>query len=135
MTAKLSPQKVAKILRHYFRSYPQVKIAKKSGGDQSSVSLYATRFKERAEEVGLLAAGKEYGIMEEVEALRSLAVELHKDKLSVDEGKAGMETIKTFTKLGVSPSERMTLVRIALTTEKLSEVFQGSSSGLIVLSS
>jgi len=112
MSVKLSPQKAAKILRYYFSGLPQIKIAKKSGVDQSSVSLYATRFKKRASEVGILAAGKEYGVMEEVDALRSLSVELHKDKLTVDEAKEGVKIIKAFIKLGISPAEHMTLVKV-----------------------
>jgi len=51
MTVKLSPQKVAKILRYYFSGLLQMKIAKKSGVDQSSISIYATRFKERVSDV------------------------------------------------------------------------------------
>ncbi len=112
MTVRLSPQKVAKILRYYFSGLPQIKIAKKSGVDQSSVSLYATRFKERVSEVGILAAGKEYGVMEEVDALRSLSVELQKAKLAVDEAKEGAKIIKAFIKLGISPTEHMTLVKV-----------------------
>lgn len=112
MTVKLSTPKVAKILRHYFGGLPQIKIAKKSGVDQSSVSLYATRFKERVSEVGILAAGKEYGVMEEVDALRSLSVELQKAKLTVDEAKEGVKIIKAFIKLGASSAEHMTLVKV-----------------------
>ncbi len=112
MTVKLSPQKVAKILRYYFSGLPQMKIAKKSGVDQSSISIYATRFKERSSEVGIIVAGKEYGLMEEVDALRSLSVELHKAKLTVDEAKEGVKIEKAFIKLGISPAEHMTLVKV-----------------------
>ena len=112
MTVKLSPQKVAKILRYYFSGFPQTKIAKKSGVDQSSISIYATRFKERVSQIGIIAAGKEYGLMEEVDALRSLSVELHKVKLTVDEAKEGIKIIKAFIKLGISPAEHMTLVKV-----------------------
>ena len=112
MTVKLSPQKVAKILRYYFSGLLQMKIAKKSNVDQSSISIYATRFKERSSEVGIIAAGKEYGLMEEVYALRSLSVELHKAKLTVDEAKEGTKIIKAFMKLGISPATHMTLVKV-----------------------
>ena len=112
MTVKLSPQKVAKILRYYFSGLPQIKIAKKSGVDQSSISIYATRFKERVSEVGIIVAGKEYGLMEEVDALRSLSVELHKAKLTVDEAKEGTKIAKAFIKLGISSAEHMTLVKV-----------------------
>jgi len=112
MTVKLSPQKVAKILRYYFRGFPQIKIAKKSGVDQSSISIYATKFKERASEVGIIAAGKEFNVFDEVDALRSLSVELQKAKLAVDEAKEGVKIIKAFIKLGISPAEHMTLVKV-----------------------
>jgi len=112
MTVKLSPQKVAKILGYYFSGLPQTKIAKKSGVDQSSISNYATRFKERAGEIGLIAAGKEFYVFNEVDALRSLSVELHKAKLTVDEAKEGIKIEKTFMKLGISPAHHMTLVKV-----------------------
>ena len=76
MTVQLSPHKISKILRGYFRGLPQTKIAKEARVDQSSISHYASRFKNMATEYGLLAAGKEYQVMNEVESLRSLSVEL-----------------------------------------------------------
>jgi len=112
MTVKLSPHKVSKMLRLYFLGLPQVKIGKKSGVKQSTVSHYATEFKERAEEVGLLATAKEYGIMEEVEALRSLASELYKIKLTPDDAKEGVRIIKAFNELGVKPSAHTALVKV-----------------------
>jgi len=112
MTVKLSLPKVSKILRFYLLGLPQKKIAKRVKVDQSSVSHYAAKFKERVEEMGLLAAGEEFGIMEEVEALRSLAVELNKEKLTINEAKEGAKIIKAFAKLGISPSGYMTLVKV-----------------------
>ena len=50
--------------------------------------------------------------MEEVDALRSLSVELHKAKLTVDEAKEGVKVEKAFIKLGISPAEHMTLVKV-----------------------
>ena len=50
--------------------------------------------------------------MDEVDALRSLAVELHKAKLTVDEAKEGTKIEKAFMKLGISPAEYMTLVKV-----------------------
>jgi len=50
--------------------------------------------------------------MDEVDALRSLAVELHKAKLTVDEAKEGTKIEKAFIKLGISPAEHMTLVKV-----------------------
>jgi len=112
MTVKLSLPKVSKILRFYLLGLPQKKIAKKVKVDQSSVSNYAAQFKERVDEVGLLAAGEEFGIMEEVEALRSLSVELYKTKLTVDEAKGGIKIIKAFGKLGASSADHMTLIKV-----------------------
>lgn len=42
-----------------------------------------------AEKNGISAAGKEYGVKNEVESLRSLSVELYQSKLTVDEAKEG----------------------------------------------
>ena len=112
MTVKISPQKVSKILRYYFAGFLQVKIAKKMQVDQSTVSLYATKFKERVDEVGLLAAAEEHGVMEEVEGLRSLSVELFKEKLTTKDAKEGVKIIKTFMKLGISPAGHTSLVKI-----------------------
>ena len=112
MTVPLSPHKASKILRGYFRGIPQVKIAKEAGVDQSSISHYASRFKEMAAEYGLLAAGKEYQVMDEVESLRSLSVELYKFKLTVDEAMQGHNIIKAFLKLGISPEQHHNLIEV-----------------------
>jgi exonuclease VII small subunit len=112
MTVQLSPHKVGKILRGYFQGLPQTKIAKESGVDQSSISHYAYRFKERAAEVGILAAGKEYGVPNEVESLRSLSFELYKSKLTVEEAKEGVNIIRAFQKLGISPERHSVLIKV-----------------------
>ena len=113
MTVKLSPHKVAKIVRLYFSGLAQIKIAKKAGVDQSCVSIYATRFKERAGEIGLLAAGKEFEVFDEVSALRSLSIELSKAKLTVDEAKEGTKVVKAFTELGVAPKKYIELAKVS----------------------
>lgn len=112
MTVRLSPQKVAKIMRCYFKGMPQPDIAEKAGVDQSTVSLYASRFKDAADEIGLLSAGKEFGVFNEVSSLRSLSVELSKADLTVEEAKQGLNIIKAFSKLGVKPEEHSRLVRV-----------------------
>ncbi len=117
MTVKLSPQKVAKILRYYFSGLPQIKIAKKSGVDQSSISIYATRFKERVSEVGVIAAGKEYQVLNEIESLRSLSVELYKSKLTADEARQGHNIMKAFLKLGIGPDKHLNLVEVCKKVE------------------
>lgn len=112
MTVRLSPHKVSKILREYFSGTPQLKIAKVAAVDQSSISHYASRFTERAAEVGILAAGKEYHVLNEVEALRSLSVELYKSKLTVEEAKQGHNIIKAFLQLGISPEQHTVLIKV-----------------------
>ncbi len=112
MTVRLSPQKVSKILRNYFSGMPQCEIAKKAGVDQSTVSIYSSRFKQRAAEVGLLAAGKEYGVFNEINALRSLSVELSMHKLTAEEANQGLKIMKAFIKLGIGPEQHTTLVKL-----------------------
>jgi len=88
------------------------RLKERAGLDQSSISHYSSRFKERAAEVGILAAGKEYQVMNEVESLRSLAVELYKSKLTVDEARQGHSIIKAFLKLGISPEQHFALIKV-----------------------
>jgi len=117
MTVQLSPHKVSKILRSYLRGLPQVKIAKETGVDQSSISHYATRFKEIAAEYSVAAAGKEYQVLNEVEALRSLSVELYTSKLTMEEARQGHNIMKAFLKLGVSPEKHLNLVEVCKKAE------------------
>ena len=112
MTVQLSPHKVSKILRSYFRGLPQTKIAREVRVDQSSISHYASRFRYMATEYGLLAAGKEYQVMNEVESLRSLSVELYKSKFTVDEARQGYNIIKAFLKLGINAEQHLVLVNV-----------------------
>jgi predicted transcriptional regulator len=112
MTVRLSPHKVSKILRGYFSGLPQTKIAKAAGVDQSSISHYASRFKSRAAGIGILAAGRGYQVLNEVESLRSLSVELYKSKLTTEEAKQGHNIIRAFQKLGVSPEKHLLLVEV-----------------------
>jgi hypothetical protein len=117
MTVQLSPHKVRKILRGYFSGLPQIKIAQETGVDQSSISHYASRFKEMAAEYGLLTAGKEYQVLNEVESLRSLSVELQKAKLTTEDAKQGHDVIKAFMKLGISPGKHFALIEICKEVE------------------
>ena len=112
MTVQLSPHKVGKILRGYFRGLPQTKIAKEAGVDQSSISHYADRFKKMTAIYNLLAAGKEYQVLNEVESLRSLSVELYKSKLIVEEARHGHDIIRAFLKLGINPEKHLNLVEV-----------------------
>ena len=111
MSVRLSPHTISKMMRLYFGGRPQPNIARQTGVDQSSVSLYASRFRHRAAEVGLLTAGREFGVFNEVDALRSLSVELTKASLTVQEAKKGLEIMKTFAKFGIGPEKHTALVK------------------------
>lgn len=112
MTVRLSPHKVTRLMGHYFGGIPQTKIAKRAGVDQSTVSIYVSRFRDRAAKMGLLAAGKEFQVFNEVDELRSLSVELAKAKLTVDEAKEGLRIAKVFVKLGISPKQHTILIKV-----------------------
>jgi predicted nucleic acid-binding Zn-ribbon protein len=112
MTVKLAPYKVSRILVDYLKGLPQPKIAEKNRVNQASVSHYASRLRERVNKIGLVAAGKEFGIMDELDSLRSLAVELHSKGLTVEEAKDGLTIIKAFHKLGIPPGKYAALVEV-----------------------
>jgi len=118
MTVPLSPHKVSKILRGYFCGLPQTKIAKGAGVDQSSISHYATRFKEIVTKFGLPAAGREYQVLNEVDSLRSLSVELYQSKLTAEEARQGHNIIKAFLKLGIDSEKHFNLVEICKKVEE-----------------
>lgn len=111
MTVQISPQKATKILQHFFKGMPQPEIAKKCGVNQATVSRYASRLKADADDIGIIAAAKEYGVMHEVDSLRSLATELYKNKLTADEAKEGLAIRKLFDSLNVLPTEHKTLIK------------------------
>jgi len=112
MTVKLSPQKVSRMLAYFFAGMPQTEIARKVGVDQSTISLCVSRFKKRVAEIGLLVAGREYNVFGEVDTLRSLSVELSKNRLTVEEAKQGARIFSAFLKLGVDPEQHADLVRV-----------------------
>ena len=92
MTTKISPQKLSRLLRLHFAGHNQVQIGQKLGIDQSTVSLYISKFGMQAQEEGLMAASKEVGIMDIISALHSLGAELQSSKLSVEEARVGLKT-------------------------------------------
>ena len=94
MTQKLSPQKLSKMMALYFEGYSQSQIADKLKINQATVSLSVGKFSALAEQYGLEGAGKEYGIMDQVKALHSLAAELKAAKLTVEEAKVGMKMVR-----------------------------------------
>jgi len=102
MPKKLSPFKVSKILKLYLQGYSQTTIAHKLNIDQSTVSFQVGKFKFRVDEVGIEAAGEEYGVMmDEVEMLHSVAVDLHTAGLGVEDAAAGLKVVLAFEKLGI----------------------------------
>ena len=111
MTQKLSPQKLSKMIALYFEGYSQSQIADKLKINQATVSLSVGKFSTLAEQYGLEAAGKEYGIMDQVKALHSLAAELKAAKLTVEEAKVGLKMVLVFQKYGVKQEDYQDLVQ------------------------
>ncbi len=57
--------------------------------------------------MGLSAAGKEFGVYNEVDELRSLAVELDKTDISVQQAREGAKISQAFADLGVAPEQHI----------------------------
>ena len=112
MTVKLSPHKVRRILRGYFNGLPQTTIANKVAVNQSSVSIYASEFKKLTAMSGILIAGKEFGVENEVDAMRSLSVELYEAGLTVADAQQGVAIIKTFHRMDVEPEQHALLIEV-----------------------
>ena len=112
MTVKLSRLKANKIMRLYFRGLRQASIAERTGSHQSTISLYSSRFKEIANSEGLLNAGKEFGVENEVEALRSLSVEMYNAELTVADAEQGVAIIKIFHRMDVEPEQHDLLIKV-----------------------
>ena len=111
MTVKISQDKTTKILHLYFSGMPQLKIAAKCGVNQSTISRCAVEFKEEAAIKGIIKAAEEFGIMEKVDGLRSIAMELQKHKASVEDAISGLTMVKLFDSLGVLPEEYKPLAK------------------------
>ncbi len=118
MTVRLLDDKVSLLLHYIFQGWSQQAIAKKVGADQSTVSLWFSRFKLRTAEIGLSEAGKEFGIMNEVDSLRSLAVELRKHRLTVQDARQGLGILRAFLALGVPPKQHKDLVQVCKKVEQ-----------------
>lgn len=112
MTVPISPHKATRILREYLKGEPQTAIARRVGVDQSTVSHYASRFQSRAARVGIPAAAKEYGVLNEVEALRRLSVELQRSGLTIEDARQGLKVAKAFLKLGIGPEKHVAVVKV-----------------------
>ena len=96
MTVKLSSTKISKIFRLYFQGHTQTAISGKLGVNQATVSLYLAEFTAMADEVGLQAAAKEFGIMEIVMEMHSLGAELKKSGLTAEDAKKGLKMTLLF---------------------------------------
>ncbi len=112
MPTKISDVKAAKIMHHYFTGMPQPKIAQKCHVNQSTVSRCAKKFEEEASAKGIVSVAKEHQIMSEVTALRSLAVDLYKSKVSIEEAKSGAKMVALFHSLDVPPEDYKVLAKI-----------------------
>lgn len=113
MTQKISPYKKSKMMALYFEGYSQSAIANKLNLDQSTVSLHVSMFKSLVDQQGIKAAGEEFDIMNTVEALHSLAAELKKSKITVEEAKVGLKMVSTFQKLGVKAEDYQDVIEAA----------------------
>ena len=113
MTQKISPNKISKMMALYFEGYSQSAIANKLNVDQSTVSLHVSKLKSLVDQQGIKAAGEEFDIMNTVEALHSLAAELKKSKITVEEAKVGLKMVSTFQKLGVKAEDYQDVIQAA----------------------
>ena len=113
MTVKISEPKITKLLKYFFAGLTQPAIAQKVGTDQSTISLYGKRFSERAAEIGLLEAAKEYNVYEEVRELRNLSVELQQLNLTTEDALDGVWIIKDFNRLRVPRDQHTKLIQVA----------------------
>lgn len=113
MTPKISPYKKSKMMALYLQGYSQSAIANKINVDQSTVSLHVSKFKSLVDQQGLKAAAKEYGIMDEVESLHSLAAELKESKITVEEARVGLKMLSPFQKFGVKAEDYQDVIQAA----------------------
>jgi len=118
LTIRLSAQRASRILRLFFSGLSQSEIAERVGVDQSTVSVYASRFRQTAREVGLMTAAKYHGLYDEIDSLRSLSVELAKADLTVEEAKRGVEMVRVLNRAGVMPDHYAQIGRLARYMDK-----------------
>ncbi len=114
MTQKLSPHKLSRMMSLYFEGYSQSAIANKLKVNQSTVSLHVSEFKSLVEQQGLKAAAEEFDIMDEIEALHSLAAELKKSKITAEEARVGVNMEQLFHKFGIKQEDYKNLVQACM---------------------
>ncbi len=114
MAHKLSPHKASRIMVLYFQGHSQSEIAGRLKVDQSTVSLYVTRFKHLAGEKGLKAGGEEFNVVNEVETLHSLAEDLKDCHLTVEEAKAGLKMEGLLQECGIEPEHYKDVVQACM---------------------
>lgn len=110
MTEKISQHKVSRMMELYFQGYSQSEIALKIKVDQSTVSLYISRFESTVDEEGLERTAEKYGIMHTVQSLHSLAAELKKTKLTVEEAKSGFRVHRVLQTCGIEEGNYAELI-------------------------
>ena len=112
MTTRISPVKGRKILRLYFAGLQQEAVAARTGVNQATVSRCAGQFKQAASINGITQIAKGYEMQDEIESLRTLAVELNKEGMTSWDAREGVGIIKKFLKLGVNPDKHLELVDV-----------------------
>jgi len=111
MPQKLSPYKVSKMMALYFDGYSQSQIASKLKINQATVSIHVSKFKSLLDQQGIKDAGEEFGIMDQVEALHSLAAELKKANLTVEEAKVGLKMESLLQQLRIKQEDYKDLIQ------------------------
>jgi predicted transcriptional regulator len=111
MVKKLSENKVSKIFQYLFKGYTQVDIGSRLGITQASVSIHVSQFKYLAQQQGIMAAAKEYNVMDEVQILYDLAVDLKKAKKTVEEASSGLKMVLLFHECGVKEEDYPDLIQ------------------------
>jgi len=95
----------------FFQGYSQTEIANKLKIDQSTVSVHVSKFKSLTEQHGLEDAAKEYGVMDEIKALHSLAAELKQAKLTAEEARVGLKMVESLQKLGIKEEDHKDVIQ------------------------
>ncbi len=111
MPPKLSPHKVSKMMALYSDGYSQSYIANKLKINQSTVSLYVSKLKSIAKQSGIEAAADEFGVIDQVEALHSLAAELRKSKLTAEEARVGLKMVQLLQKLAIKQEDYTDIIQ------------------------
>ena len=132
MAQELSPHKTARIVDLFFQGHSQQAIAGKLGINQSTVSRCLSEFSSIVEQEGVETLEKELGtMMNDFRSLHSLAAELKKSKLSVEETHIGLRIHRLLQKFEIAEGDYGDLI---LSVKKMhSEGFITSAMKLVQL--